>query len=98
MAGSGLRAVERPTTCRSRGEGAGTMRWLVALGIALAMMVLVPWAILAVRKSGRMAGAALAIGLAFSAILDPARAAAIEHIKKKQEIGEEEEGLGEPRD
>jgi len=39
-----------------------------------------------------MAGAAFAIGLAFGAIFDPAKSAAIENIQKKKEIGDEADG------
>jgi hypothetical protein len=74
------------------------MKWIIALGLALILFPLVVAAIVASngsrRGKGRMAGATLAIGLAFSAIFDPAQAAAIETIKKKKEIGDAESGEG----
>jgi len=73
------------------------MKWLVAIGLALALAALLPWSITRFKRSGRLAGAALAIGLAFAGIFDPKQAAAIETIKKKKEIGEEV-GQDEPLD
>lgn len=79
------------------------MDWLLALAVFIGLMCLMPAAIRAVRRStrgkGRMAGAALAIGLAFSTIFDPAQAAAIETMKKKREAGElEDDADGESLD
>jgi hypothetical protein len=76
------------------------MDWVFALGVFILLMCLMPAAMRAVKRStrgrGRMAGAALAIGLAFSTIFDPAQAAAIETMKKKKEAGEvEEDAAGE---
>jgi len=76
------------------------MKWIVTLAVAVALLLLVPWAIAASKKSargkGRLAGAAFAIGLAFGAIFDPAKSAAIENIQKKKEIGDEEDGVAGP--
>jgi len=73
------------------------MRWIIACltGIFL-LFFLLPWAISASKKSargkGRLAGATFAIGLAFGAIFDPAKSAAIENIRKKEEVGDQEQG------
>lgn len=76
------------------------MKWIIALAVAIALLVLLPWAIAASKRSargkGRLAGAAFAIGLAFGAIFDPAKSAAIENIQKKKEIGDEEDGVAGP--
>jgi len=76
------------------------MKWIVALAVAIALLALLPWAIAASKKSargkGRLAGATFAIGLAFGAIFDPAKSAAIENIQKKKEIGDEEDGVAAP--
>jgi hypothetical protein len=48
------------------------------------------------RGKGRLAGATFAIGLAFGAIFDPAKSAAIENIQKKKDIGDEENGVSGP--
>jgi len=76
------------------------MKWIVALAVAIALLALLPWAIAASKKSargkGRLAGATFAIGLAFGAIFDPAKSAAIENIQKKKDIGDEEDGVAGP--
>lgn len=79
------------------------MKWIIAAIFAACLLIALPWAIAAskrsVRGKGRMAGAAFAIGLAFGAIFDPAKSAAIENIQKKKEIGDEAEGeTGAPPD
>jgi competence protein ComGC len=79
------------------------MKWVVAAVIAVILVLTMPAAIAhakaSVRGKGRMAGVALAIGLAFSAVLDPAKKAAIEHIQKKAEAGDEEaREVGDPLD
>lgn len=69
------------------------MEWLVALGIILAALFVLPWAVTASKRSSRgkgSAGGALGIDLALTAALDPAKAAAIETIQKKAEVGDEE--------
>jgi hypothetical protein len=74
------------------------MKWLIAICITLVGLLAMPAAIAAAKESmrgkGRVAGAALSIGLAFSAMFDPKIAAAIENIEKKKEIGDTEEGVG----
>lgn len=70
------------------------MQWIVTgIGILL-LMVLLPWAIVASKKSargkGRLAGATLAIGLIFGGIFDPAKSAAMEAAQKKKEVGDHE--------
>ncbi len=71
------------------------MDWVLALGVFILLMCVMPSALGAIKRStrgkGRLAGTALAIGLAFSTIFDPAQAAAIETMQKKKETGEVEE-------
>jgi hypothetical protein len=77
-------------------QGATAVKWILALAVATSLAILLPWAIRASKRSargkGRLGGAALAIGLAFGAMFDPAKSAAIETIQKKKEIGDEAEG------
>jgi hypothetical protein len=72
------------------------VNWIVALCAATLLLVLLPWAIIASKRSargkGRVAGATLAIGLIFGALFDPAKSAAIENIQKKKETGDHESG------
>ena len=72
------------------------MKWIIAATLAVGLLIALPWAIMASKRSargkGRLAGAAFAIGLAFGAIFDPAKSAAIENIQKKKETGDEAEG------
>ncbi len=79
-------------------SGDKRMKWLIAICIAIVGLLAMPAAIAAskasVRGKGRVAGAALSIGLAFSAMFDPKIAAAIDNIEKKKEIGDTEDGLG----
>ena len=74
------------------------MKWIVAIALAVTLFPLMLIAILAVRKSargkGRMGGAMLAIGFAFAMMFDPAKAAAIETIQKKKDVGDSESGEG----
>lgn len=76
------------------------MKWIAAPAVAAALLLLLPWAITASKRSargkGRLAGVTFAIGLAFGAIFDPAKSAAIENIQKKKEIGDEEDGVAGP--
>ena len=78
------------------------MKWIIALAVAAILAILLPWAIMASKRSargkGRLGGAALAIGLAFGAMFDPAKSAAIETIQKKKEISDEAEGAAAPPD
>ena len=79
------------------------MRWIIAAVLTASLLIALPWAIAASKRSargkGRLGGAAFAIGLAFGAIFDPAKSAAIENIQKKKEIGDEAEGeAGAPPD
>ena len=70
------------------------MQWIVASLLALALALLLPLAIIAAKKSlrgkGKLAGAAMIIGLAFGGLFDPAKAAATEAIQKKKELGHSE--------
>jgi len=72
------------------------VKWIIAAAIAVCLSIALPWAIAASKRSargkGRLAGATFAIGLAFGAIFDPAKSAAIENIQKKKEIGDEADG------
>jgi len=74
------------------------MKWIVAIGLAVILFPLMVAAIVAVRKSargkGRLGGAMLAVGFAFALMFDPAKAAAIETIQKKNDIGDSESGVG----
>ena len=76
------------------------MKWIIAAALAIVLAIALPWAITASKRSargkGRLAGAAFAIGLAFGAIFDPAKSAAIENIQKKKEIGNEAEDAAGP--
>jgi hypothetical protein len=76
------------------------VKWIIAAAIAGCLSIALPWAIAASKRSargkGRMAGAAFAIGLAFGAIFDPAKSAAVENIQKKKEIGDEADGQAGP--
>jgi hypothetical protein len=69
------------------------MQWIVASLLALALALLLPLAIISAKKSlkgkGKLAGAAMIIGLAFGGLFDPAKAAATETIQKKKELGSE---------
>jgi hypothetical protein len=72
------------------------MQWIIASLLALALALLLPLAIVASKKSlrgkGRVAGAAMIIGLAFGGLFDPAKAAAIENIQKKKDLGDTKGG------
>jgi hypothetical protein len=74
------------------------MKWILSLAIVILVMLLLPFAIVAAKKSakgkGRLGGAALAIGLAFGAIFDPAKTAAVENIQKRKDIGGAEDAQG----
>jgi hypothetical protein len=71
------------------------MEWLIAAGVFLAALVLLPGMLRALRRSqrekGGMAGAVLSIGLAFATVFDPAQSEAMETIetnKDKKELDE----------
>lgn len=70
------------------------MKWLVAAVLGVLLVIAMPFAIGAVKKSTRgcMAGVTMAIGFAFAVLLDPAQRAAIETIQKKKDIGDSEAG------
>jgi len=76
------------------------MKAIISLAIVILVMLLLPLTIVAARKSargkGRLGGAALAIGLAFGAIFDPAKKAAMENIQKRAETGGAEDAQDEP--
>ena len=64
---------------------------MVALGVAMLLALTLPFAISAAKASargkGRFAGATLAIGLAFATVFDPAKAAAVEETRKRNDAG-----------
>lgn len=66
------------------------MQWLVAVGVFAAFLITLPWVLRRAKRLGKGgAGAvALALGLAFSSFLDPARKAATETIGKRKERDE----------
>lgn len=53
--------------------------WLVALGLVLAFFAAMHW-VKSTGGKGRMGGLALALGIAFSFLFDPAKAEAMETI------------------
>jgi len=70
------------------------MQWVIAVvAFAILLVALPPILVRAKassRRKGRVAGATLAIGLAFAAVFDPAKSAAIENIQKRSETGDTE--------
>lgn len=69
-------------------------QWLVALGLVAAFFAALPWILRWVKSSGgkgRMGGVALGLGLAFSFLLDPAKAEAMENIEDRKARREEAE-------
>jgi ABC-type phosphate transport system substrate-binding protein len=74
------------------------MQWLVALLILVLLAATLPAIISTVKQSsvgkGRLGGVSLALGLAFSSFLDPAKAAAIENVEKQKENRRSEQGAG----
>ncbi|WP_334184474.1 hypothetical protein [Novosphingobium sp.] len=64
------------------------MEWLVTASVTVILIVALPPAIMAAKKSvrgnGRMAGVALTIGLAFSFLQDPRRREVAEHVAKRK--------------
>lgn len=75
------------------------MKLIVSLAIIIALMALLPVAIVAAKKSmrgkDRLGGAVLAIGLAFGGVFDPAKTAAMENIQKKKDTGEADDSQSE---
>jgi hypothetical protein len=74
------------------------VHWIITVGLTMAIAAALPPAIMAAKKSvrgkGRMAGAALAIGLAFSLLYDARSQAVIENIAGQR--NEDEDEAGEP--
>ena len=59
------------------------IEWLVALGLDMAFLATMPWLLRWMRTAGgkgKMGGVALALGVAFSFLFDPAKAAAMENV------------------
>ena len=63
------------------------MDWIVAAGLIMVLAIALPRAIAAATKStrgkGRMAGAAFALGLAFSVLFDARKQDVIEQVGKR---------------
>jgi hypothetical protein len=73
------------------------IQWLIALGLVLAFLATMPLLLRWVKTSGgkgRMGGVALALGVAFSFLFDPAKAEAMENIADRK-ARREEAGQGE---
>lgn len=69
------------------------MEWIVATGLTFLLAAILPFTITAAKKSlkgnSQLAGAALAIGLAFSVLFDPRRQEVVERtVKRTDEDGE----------
>jgi len=75
------------------------MKSMIIAGLILLLAIALPFAIIAARKSarsnGKMAGAALSIGLAFSILFDPRKQEVIERIGKSENEGEDRNRQGE---
>lgn len=78
------------------------MQWIATLILAVVLIAVLPWAIVASNKSmkrnGRFAGAALAIGSVFAWIADPPKTTPTEEVHKKQQGGDAESGQSELTD
>lgn len=63
------------------------MEWVVAAGLIVILAIVLPRLVAATKRStrgkGRMAGAALALGLAFSVLFDPRKQDVIEQVGKR---------------
>lgn len=73
------------------------IQWLIALSLMLAFLAAMPHLLRWVKTSGgkgRMGGVALALGIAFSFLFDPAKAEAMENIADRK-ARREEAGQGE---
>lgn len=76
-------------------------QWLIALGLVVAFLAAMPWILRWVKTSGgkgRMGGVALALGVAFSFLFDPAKAEAMETIADRKARGGDQAGQGEKLD
>lgn len=75
------------------------MKWIVAIALLLCLFPLMVLVLIGAKRApggkGRVAGAALAIGIAFTIIFDPAKAAAIETLRKQEDIGDATDGHSE---
>ena len=75
------------------------MEWLIALAVFLALMAILPAMLRRMRSTQRKAdvgGVVLALGLAFAAIFDPGKSAAVEETRRKQELEDEDESGAPP--
>ena len=73
--------------------------WIVALAVFLGALALLPMVLRQNRKArrkGTAGGVMMGLGLAFMTIFDPARAATVEEVRRREEIGEEDEDSGAP--
>ena len=73
------------------------MEWIIAAGLILVLALTLPRLIVAATKStrgkGRMAGAAFALGLAFSVLFDARKQDVIEQVGKRA-VEDEDSGQG----
>jgi hypothetical protein len=73
--------------------------WIISAAAVVAFLLLMPAMVRSSRRSRRGRGASAAIGDVFTGAFDPAKQAAIEQIRKQQDIGDHEGGaVGEKRD
>jgi len=67
-------------------------QWIIAAGLVAVLAIALPRAIAAATRSsrgkGRMAGATLALGLAFSVLFDPRKQEVVERTGKRDAEGE----------
>lgn len=75
------------------------MEWLLAIAVIVATLVILPWAVGSMKRSGRGGGSAAGVGFALTEVFDPAKAAAVVTIEQKKEIGDiEDREAGDLRD
>lgn len=74
------------------------MEWVVAAGLIAVLAIVLPRLVAATKRStrgkARMAGAALALGLAFSVLFDPRKQDVIEQVGKRNVEDEDSEDEG----
>ncbi|MBO9622748.1 MAG: hypothetical protein J7500_08545 [Sphingomonas sp.] len=66
--------------------------WLVAIVLIVGFLAAMPWIVRWAKSSGgkgRMGGVAMALGLAFSAFLDPAQREAMENVEDEKSRAEQ---------
>lgn len=73
------------------------MQWIVAFMLLLIGFACLPRTISALKRSGRkgrIGGFTAALGMALASVLDAPKAAAVENIDKRKELGDTEAGEG----